>query len=107
MPAFHQVQRRVQRRPPPPRKPPPPKRPPPKRSPPPNPPPPPKRLPPPNPPPPKWFAPPRLLARWSPVPRACASLSIDELADGFEYPLDECCCQPSPVFLYTFPLTSA
>src|SRR5262249_1695291 len=66
------------------------------RPPPPNPPPQ-KRSPPPKPPPPQ---PPPLPKRSSPVLRACDSLSPhDEALEEFDQPLDECCCQPSPVFL--------
>src|SRR5438034_524390 len=92
-------------KPPPPNPPPPPKRPPHPPPPPPKPPnpPPPKRSPPPNPPPPlKRFAsllenPPKLSL---PELRACDSLFAHELSPlVFDHPLDECCCQPSPVFL--------
>src|SRR5437764_1384809 len=94
-----------QRRPPPPRKPPPPNPPPPnppppKRSEKPPPPPKPPKPPPPErsqPPPPEPPPPPQRL---SPSLRACDSLSPHEEApDAFDQPLDECCCQPSPVFL--------
>src|SRR5262245_65038549 len=97
------------RRPPKPPKPPPrkpPKPPSPKRSPKP---PPPKRSP--KPPSPKRSPQPpllKLLNRSWPMLRACCSRSAHDVSPPAAcQPLDVCCCQPLPVFLYTLPLASA